>query len=92
MAYQTINPATGQLIKTYANISDRDLEAVVAIAYKAFRGDWQYRRVTERARILSTAAAILRSKSEELQPLSNVGGGQAYRRGAGRGHPFFRYP
>ncbi|SFI73498.1 hypothetical protein [Nitrosomonas sp. Nm34] len=30
MAYQTINPATGKLIKTYANISDPDLETAVA--------------------------------------------------------------
>ncbi|PTR15432.1 succinate-semialdehyde dehydrogenase/glutarate-semialdehyde dehydrogenase [Nitrosospira sp. Nsp2] len=65
MAYQTINPATGKLIKTYANISDQDLEAAVANAHKAFRNDWQYRRVAERARIISTAATILRKKSEE---------------------------
>ena len=32
MAYQTINPATGKLIKTYANISDPDLETAVARA------------------------------------------------------------
>ncbi|WON75510.1 hypothetical protein [Nitrosospira sp. Is2] len=36
MAYQTIDPATGKLIKTYANISDEDLEAAVANAHKAF--------------------------------------------------------
>lgn len=65
MAYQTINPATGKLIKTYANISDEDLEAAVANAHKAFRNDWRHRRVAERARIISTAAAILRKKGEE---------------------------
>lgn len=64
MAYQTINP-TGKLIKTYANISDQDLEAAVANAHEAFRNNWRDRRVTERARIISTAAAILRKKSEE---------------------------
>lgn len=65
MAYQTINPATGKLIKTYANISDQDLKSAVANAHEAFRNNWRDRRVTERARIISTAAAILRKKSEE---------------------------
>jgi succinate-semialdehyde dehydrogenase/glutarate-semialdehyde dehydrogenase len=65
MAYQTINPATGKLIKTYANISDQDLEAAVANAHKVFHNNWRHRRVTERARIISTAATILRKKSEE---------------------------
>jgi acyl-CoA reductase-like NAD-dependent aldehyde dehydrogenase len=44
MAYQTIDPATGKLIKTNAGISEKDMEAGVATAYKAFRGDWQYHR------------------------------------------------
>ena len=62
MAYQTINPATGKLIKTYANISDPDLETAVARAHKAFHRDWRHRPVTERGKIMSTAAAILRKK------------------------------
>lgn len=65
MAYQTINPATGKLIKTYENISDQELEAAVANADKAFRSDWRHRPVSERGKIMSAAAAILRKKSEE---------------------------
>lgn len=57
MAYQTINPATGKLIKTYANISDPDLETAVASAHKAFHSDWRHRLETERGKIMSTAAA-----------------------------------
>ncbi len=65
MAYQTINPATGKLLTTYANISDQDLESATANAHEVFHNDWRYRSVTERARIISSAAAILRKKSEE---------------------------
>lgn len=65
MAYQTINPATGKLIKTYADISDQDLEAALANAHKTFETDWRQRPVTERAKVVSAAAAILRRKSEE---------------------------
>ncbi|WP_297324319.1 NAD-dependent succinate-semialdehyde dehydrogenase [Nitrosomonas sp.] len=65
MTYQTINPTTGKLIKTYADISDQDLESALANAHKAFKTDWRHCLITERARIVSTAAAILRKKSEE---------------------------
>ncbi|UJP05112.1 MAG: NAD-dependent succinate-semialdehyde dehydrogenase [Nitrosomonas sp.] len=65
MVYQTINPATGERIKTYTAISDQDLEAAIANAHHTFETDWRYRSIAERARIISSAAAILRNKSEE---------------------------
>jgi succinate-semialdehyde dehydrogenase/glutarate-semialdehyde dehydrogenase len=65
MAYQTINPATGKLIKIYASISDQELEIAVANAHEAFRSDWRRRPIAGRGKIMSTAAAILRRKSEE---------------------------
>lgn len=65
MTYQTINPATGKLIKAYANISDQGLEDAVASAHKVFCSDWRHRPIIERSNIMSTAATILREKSEE---------------------------
>ncbi|SFM79546.1 succinate-semialdehyde dehydrogenase / glutarate-semialdehyde dehydrogenase [Nitrosomonas communis] len=65
MVYQTINPATGELIKTYANISDQDLEAAITNAHKAFETKWRHCQVAERAKIVSNAAVLLRKKSEE---------------------------
>ena len=65
MAYQTINPATGELIATFAEISDRDLESALANAQRAFDTDWRLRPIAERAKIVSAAASILRRKSEE---------------------------
>lgn len=65
MTYQTINPASGKLIKTYAHISYQDLEAAIANAHNVFRSDWRHRSVFERSKIISTASAILREKSEE---------------------------
>ncbi|MBA4143994.1 MAG: aldehyde dehydrogenase family protein [Nitrosospira sp.] len=65
MPYQTINPATGKLIKTYENIADQDLEAAVANAHKVFHSNWRHCPVTERGKIMSAAAATLRKKNEE---------------------------
>jgi succinate-semialdehyde dehydrogenase/glutarate-semialdehyde dehydrogenase len=65
MPYQTVNPATGELLTTYDEISDATLEAKLAAAQLAFETDWRRRPVTERARIVSRAAALLRENTEE---------------------------
>ena len=49
-SYQTVNPATGALVKTFAPISDRDLEGVLATAHNTFETDWRKRSVAGRAR------------------------------------------
>jgi succinate-semialdehyde dehydrogenase/glutarate-semialdehyde dehydrogenase len=45
MSYQTVNPATGALVKTFAPINDRDLEGVLATAHNTFETDWRKRSV-----------------------------------------------
>src|ERR1700751_4505666 len=65
MTYQTINPATGELIAKFEDVTDQELEVRLATAHKTFETDWRHRSVAERARIVSRAAEILREKSEE---------------------------
>jgi succinate-semialdehyde dehydrogenase/glutarate-semialdehyde dehydrogenase len=63
--YQTINPATGEVIQTFRDISDTELEAAVSKADACYRNDWRHRSIADRARIVSAAAAILRENAEE---------------------------
>lgn len=65
MTYQTINPATGKLITTYAGISAQDLNVALDQAHSAFKTIWRECSIAERAKIVSTAAALLRKKSKE---------------------------
>ncbi|MFP3564907.1 NAD-dependent succinate-semialdehyde dehydrogenase [Paraburkholderia sp. SIMBA_030] len=65
MPYTTINPATGDLLATYDEISDPLLEAKLVAAQRAFETDWRHRPVSDRARIVSRAAALLREKADE---------------------------
>jgi succinate-semialdehyde dehydrogenase/glutarate-semialdehyde dehydrogenase len=65
MFFQTVNPATGELVQTFKEISDADLELALATAHKAYETDWRLRPVAERAKIVSRAAAILREKADE---------------------------
>ncbi|MCP3727492.1 NAD-dependent succinate-semialdehyde dehydrogenase [Paraburkholderia sp. CNPSo 3272] len=65
MPYTTINPATGELLATYDDISDALLETKLAAARRAFETDWRHRSVTDRARVVSRAAALLRENAEQ---------------------------
>jgi succinate-semialdehyde dehydrogenase / glutarate-semialdehyde dehydrogenase len=65
MLYETINPATGQVVQTFPTITDSDLETALATADDCFRNDWRHRPVADRARIVSRAAAIMRDKADE---------------------------
>jgi succinate-semialdehyde dehydrogenase / glutarate-semialdehyde dehydrogenase len=63
MAIATVNPATGQVIKTFEPLSDAQLEVKLQRAADTFA---TYRKMpfAERARMMQKAAAILESEKE----------------------------
>jgi succinate-semialdehyde dehydrogenase/glutarate-semialdehyde dehydrogenase len=65
MAYQTISPATGEVIRTFNEISDKELESAVAQAQVAYQSDWSRRKISDRAKVVSAAASRLREHGEE---------------------------
>lgn len=65
MPYQSINPASGELIASFPEISDTELERTIADADRAYRSDWRRRPVGERAGIVAKAAALLRARKTE---------------------------
>jgi succinate-semialdehyde dehydrogenase / glutarate-semialdehyde dehydrogenase len=65
MTYQSINPATGETVRTFADISDADLDSAVEVARSCYAGDWRHRPVADRARIVKAAAASLRANAAE---------------------------
>ncbi|MFB9124408.1 NAD-dependent succinate-semialdehyde dehydrogenase [Paraburkholderia dipogonis] len=65
MTYQTVNPATGAVVKTFPDISNAELEGVVTKAHDCYQKDWSRRSIKDRAKILSAAAAKLRENADE---------------------------
>jgi succinate-semialdehyde dehydrogenase/glutarate-semialdehyde dehydrogenase len=63
MAIATINPATGQVLKTFEALSEAQIEAKLRLAVEAFS---KHRRVpfAERARLMMKAAEILDAEKE----------------------------
>jgi succinate-semialdehyde dehydrogenase/glutarate-semialdehyde dehydrogenase len=65
MTYSTINPATGETVDAFADISDADLDKALDTARSCYQDDWRFRPVADRARIVKAAAAELRANAAE---------------------------
>lgn len=66
--FQTINPATGEVLATLPIAGQAEVNAAVAKAAAAQK-EWAKRTGTERGRILRRAAEILRERNDELAAL-----------------------
>ncbi|MGE5648776.1 MAG: NAD-dependent succinate-semialdehyde dehydrogenase [Bacillota bacterium] len=62
---QSVNPYTGETIQTYAPESDEQVDQRIRAADRAFH-DWRRTPFAERARLLHSAAAVLRDRKREL--------------------------
>jgi len=78
MAIATVNPATGETIKTFEPLSDAQLEVKLQKAADTFLG---YRKVpfAERARMMLKAAAILESEKENYGRVMTTEMGKTFR-------------
>jgi len=69
VAYQTINPATGEILKEFSMQSDADIFAALKIADDRYHSDWRFRPIGERARFVARAAELLRERREDYARL-----------------------
>jgi succinate-semialdehyde dehydrogenase/glutarate-semialdehyde dehydrogenase len=65
MTYSTINPTTGETLRTFEDISDTDLDEALRTARAFYENDWRHRAIADRARIVKAAAAELRANAAE---------------------------
>jgi succinate-semialdehyde dehydrogenase/glutarate-semialdehyde dehydrogenase len=65
MAYQSVNPYDGQVLKTYPDFSDEQVEHALQKAQLCF-GDWRREGFAHRAVVLRTAADFLRTRVDEF--------------------------
>jgi len=61
MTIESINPATGERLETFAETAPADVERALATAERAF-ADWRHRRFAERAGLMRGAARLLRER------------------------------
>jgi len=66
MLYQTINPFTEKLVKTFPEHTDAQLQEILARAEAVYENDWRLTTLDERKAVVKKAAAILRKKRDEF--------------------------
>ncbi|XP_014556055.1 hypothetical protein COCVIDRAFT_100880 [Bipolaris victoriae FI3] len=75
--FQTIDPATAQPVANIHATTNAGIDAAIASAHKAFPA-WSATPPIERARILQRAAAILRSRNDELARIETTDTGKPF--------------
>ena len=64
-AYQSVNPYNGKVVKTFAALTDRQLEEKLTAAARCFE-TWRRTSYAERSVIVAKAAAILHAKADQF--------------------------
>jgi acyl-CoA reductase-like NAD-dependent aldehyde dehydrogenase len=77
--FETINPATGEVLTTVAEASASDVDAAVRAARKAFddaAGPWRKLSASERGRVLWRIAELIEANINELAELETLDNGK----------------
>jgi succinate-semialdehyde dehydrogenase/glutarate-semialdehyde dehydrogenase len=67
-AYQSVNPFDGKTLKTFKEMSAKQLEAVIKTAAICFEA-WRHTTFAERAIVAAKAAALMRTRVDDLARL-----------------------
>ena len=65
MAYQSVNPYDGKILKTFTELTDNQLETALGNAAACF-DSWRHTTFAKRAAVVTKAAAILRTRIDEF--------------------------
>ena len=65
MAYQSVNPYDGKILKTFEELSDEQLEAAIETAATCFE-TWRHTTFAERAAVVAKASSIMRARIDEF--------------------------
>src|SRR5689334_5582975 len=81
MAIETLNPATGELLKTFPEMEPAEVDRVLEDAVAAQK-KWARTPFAERAKLMRTAAQLLRARAQEYAMLMAVEMGKPLKDGA----------
>ncbi|KAF2669530.1 aldehyde dehydrogenase [Microthyrium microscopicum] len=68
--FKTINPANGELIKSFPSANDEEVHAALDKAHEVYTKDWRHRSVEDRCKIMGKAAELMRQRKQELVELA----------------------
>lgn len=68
MAIETINPYNNKSVKTFDELSEKELEVKIEVAHKAFQ-TWKTSSFQERSKLLKKVASLMKEKKKMLSEL-----------------------
>ncbi len=77
MTYATVNPYTGEKLKTFPDATDAEVTAAISKVHNAFLA-WRETSFTERGRVLQKAATILRRDADDYAKLLTLEMGKLF--------------
>ncbi len=78
MAIATINPATGEVVRTFTALTDAQVDEKIALAAKSFQS-YRHTALADRARWMNKAAEILEAEKEPLGRMMTLEMGKTLR-------------
>lgn len=77
--FNTINPATEEVIAKVASAEKKDVDKAINAAEKAFNGEWSKISGKERSKYIFRIARILQEKAREFSVIESMDGGKPIR-------------
>ena len=72
MAYQSVNPFNGEVVRTFDGHTDQQMEQMLATADRTFREVWSRKPVRERAKVIGKAASLMLEQKEKFARLATL--------------------
>jgi succinate-semialdehyde dehydrogenase/glutarate-semialdehyde dehydrogenase len=72
VAYQSVNPFSGELLQSFDRLTDVQVEGALAKADSAFQNVWSMATFRDRAKIVGRAASLMLERKESLARLATI--------------------
>ncbi len=77
--FESINPATEEVLSSVASASSADVDSAVKAARKAYNGPWSKMKAAERGKYIYRIARILQERAREFATIESLDGGKPIR-------------
>jgi succinate-semialdehyde dehydrogenase/glutarate-semialdehyde dehydrogenase len=77
MPIQTTNPATNEIVKSFDEMTDKDVESAIEKSHTTFK-EWKTSSYSTRSKVLNRAASIMRERKDELAKLITLEMGKIF--------------
>src|SRR5260221_11191932 len=72
MAYQSVNPSNGELLRSFHEHTDEQMRSALATADNTYRNVWSTMAIRDRAKVVGRAASLMRERIENLARLASL--------------------